>query len=162
MKKLFTVLSFIFFFAGISTAQEYKSAIGGRVGVPLMASYKFFISDPGAIELMAGVQFYGISNYTSFNVAGAYQHHFPIADITGFEWYVGGGAGINFWIFNSNFGDDEAGISPGIQAYGGISYTFENIPLNLTLDIRPGVNLSGIERGFDRGGSFGIRYVINR
>ena len=162
MKKLFTALFFVFLFTGISIGQEYKSAIGGRVGVPLLASYKFFISDPGAIELMAGAQFFGLSNFSTFTVAGAYLHHFPIGDIDGFEWYVGGGAGVNFWIFNSNFIGDEAAISIGANAYGGVSYTFADIPLNLTLDIRPGLHFSGVQRGFDGGGSLGVRYILNR
>ncbi len=161
MKKLLTALCFIFLFSGISIAQEYNSAIGARVGAPFLASYKFFISDQGAIEAMAGFQFYN-ANYSALTVAGAYQHHFPIGSVEGFEWYVGGGLGVNFWLFSSNFGVNEPGVTTGLQGYGGVSYTFANIPLNLTVDVRPSVNFSGIANGFGAGGGLGVRYVINR
>lgn len=81
---------------GSQAQSEYQSAIGGRAGIPIAGSIKHFISRAGALEGYAGF----ISRYgTNVNITlgGMYQHHFPIGDIPGFKWYVGGGALVQFF-----------------------------------------------------------------
>ena len=59
MKKLFfTLVLLVAFFA--ANSQEYKSAIGLRLGYPTSITYKHFISEPGAIEVFAGFRSYSL------------------------------------------------------------------------------------------------------
>jgi hypothetical protein len=60
MKKIALLFSMFFFLtlATQSHAQAYDKALGLRLGYPLAASFKFFISEPGAIEIYAGYRSY--------------------------------------------------------------------------------------------------------
>jgi len=145
MKKIFCTLAVVFAFITVTQAQsDYKNAIGLRFGSGyydvVSASYKTFISDPGALEFNAGFRSYGIIGYSWFNLslAGSYQYHFPIGAVDGLKWFVGGGAIVNF---SSSSYDAYRGVSLGIFPTGGVDYKFSNIPLNLTVDLRPTINI---------------------
>lgn len=143
-------------------AQDYKSAIGLRLGYPVSLSYKTFISEPGAIEGVLG--FRGYSYYSWLNLSAFYQHHFPITSVDGLKWYVGGGASVYYWNYDNDFypNNDFNSISFGIHGVIGLDYKFANIPLNLSLDWIPTVGFGGeFLGGF--GGSYGalsVRYVL--
>ncbi|MCD2423844.1 hypothetical protein LQ567_13795 [Niabella pedocola] len=143
-------------FAAMTTplhAQEKNSkALGIRISshvdyATLAASYKFYISAPGAIELNAGFgqrNRYSIYdgkywNTTGISLSGAYQHHFDIAAVPGLKWFLGGG----LLVFNSfsrqSYYD---GFGAGIFADGGIDYQFTNTPLNLSADFRPVLHIA--------------------
>lgn len=123
----------------------YKNAIGIRFSSfyydVASASFKFHVSDAGAIELNAGVggRNYPHSNghYDAFSLtaAGSYQHHFNINPVPGLRWFIGGGA-IMYNVF-SDGGEDYEGFAFGLFPTGGIDYKFERIPLNLSADLRP-------------------------
>lgn len=148
MKKLLIVPAALFalsFSATSLQAQEggsYKSGIGLRAGGGyydiIAASYKTFITAPGALELNLGFRPYAsvYSSYNQFNLSfsASYQHHFPIGSIEGFKWFVGGGA-TAFNTFSSN--KDFAGFGLGLFPTGGVDYKFNNIPLNVSADFRP-------------------------
>src|SRR6188472_2937298 len=87
MKKIALLFSMLFVLGLTSQlkAQDFQSAIGGRIWYPAAVSYKFFISEPAAIELYAG--FRGYSGYGGFTFGGQYEHHMDISDIEGFQWY---------------------------------------------------------------------------
>lgn len=161
MKKitiLFTML-FVLILCGTSEAQTYKSAIGVRGPYPVAASYKFFISDPAAIELYLG--FYGYSAYGGFTLGGMYQHHFPIGQVPGLSWYIGGGAGLAFWNYrNIVFLDEPGRISFNVNAVGGVDYKFETIPLNVSADFQPTIRIGGYSTGFYPYGGVAARYVL--
>ena len=162
MKNIIFVLFALFFINTDTQAQEYKSAIGARLGIPLSASFKAFISESSAIEIIVGYR--SRSYYSHINVSGAYLHHTPIDAVEGLQWYIGGGASVYIWSYESFFFDDSAtDISFGLQGYGGLDYTFPNIPLNLTLDWTPTIFLNGYGTGFGAGyASIGARYVLAR
>lgn len=121
---------------------DYKRAIGLRAGGGyydiIAASYKTFVTKPGALELNLGFRPYAsvYSSYSQFNLSfsAAYQHHFPIGNIEGFRWFVGGGL-TAFNTFSSN--KDFAGFGLGVFPTGGVDYKFGKIPLNVSADIRP-------------------------
>src|SRR5690606_39964423 len=52
-----------------------------------------FITQPGALEFDLGFRPHSHwgHDWTSVSIAGTYQHHFPIGEIDGFKWFVGGG-----------------------------------------------------------------------
>lgn len=149
---------FVLVLVGTSEAQSYKSAIGVRGPYPAAASYKFFISEPAAIEVYAG--FYGYVGYGGFSGGAMYQHHFPIGQVPGLSWYIGGGAGIVFWNYRG-FVYDDGRISFNVNAVGGVDYKFETIPLNVSADFQPTIRIGGYSTGFYPYGGVAARYVLN-
>ena len=143
MKKLpfvlFVLTSFIV--DNLQAQSEYKSAIGGRVGVPIAGSIKHFISEAGALEGYAGFRDAGSNYYYSgvnITIGGMYQHHFPIADIDGFKWYVGGGALVQFYNVRDNRNtNDYSSTGFALNGVGGVDYKFKGIPLNVSADWMP-------------------------
>ena len=145
------------FVTGISVAgfaqKPYQKAIGLRISpnsyYDLVAvSYKFFISDAGAIELNGGIGVrgyaygvYGSPGYDknvkpfAMSVSGAYQHHFEIpVRGGGLAWFIGGGlTGYNVFSDNGNFN----GFGLGLFPTGGVDYKIPKIPLAVSVDYRP-------------------------
>lgn len=157
-KTLFVLAIAMLAIVGTVSAQSYKSAIGARLGSPFAASYKVFISEPGAIEIFAG--FRGYPGYSWVSANALYQHHSPINGVENLSWYVGGGAGVQFWSWKSNALDANTSIS--IMGVVGLDYKFAEIPLNLSLDWMPTYFLGGYIGGFGGGyGSISARYVLN-
>lgn len=138
-KSLLTLVLILGCFFAAYSQSTYKSAIGLRLGFPVSVSFKQFISDPGAIEVFAGYR--GYASYGWFNAGGLYEHHFPIGSIEGFTWYVGGGAAVYFW--NYDFAGEYSSTTFGILGVGGVDYKFASIPLNLSADIMPAINIGG-------------------
>ena len=164
MKKLSLILAFFgcVLFALPSQAQNFNSAVGLRLGYPWSVTYKKFISESSAIEVFAGTRGSGIlgSGYRWYSVSAAYQIHRPIEELAGLDYYFGAGASAYFW--NFDFATDAASTNFGIQAYGGLSYTFDDMPLNVSIDWIPTFFLNGYNSGFGAGyGSLAIRYVLS-
>lgn len=164
MKKCFFLLTFVFVFVITQLqGQDYKSAVGARLGSPLSISYKTFISEQGALEGYIG--FRGNVSYNWVSISGAYLHHQPleIEDIQNLKWYVGGGGSVMFWNYPNSVVDDFSSTALGIQGYLGLEYTFDDIPLNLTIDWIPTVFVGGnlYINNFGVGyGSLGVRYIL--
>lgn len=161
MKKIFFAAMFLLSMAVAGNAQNYKSAIGARLGYPLSASFKTFINERGAIEAFAG--FRGWTGYRWFNVGATYQHHSSLADVTeGLSWFVGGGASAYFWSFDNGFLNDGAGsTSIGILGIVGLDYKFVDAPVNISVDWMPAVFVNGYGSGFGAGyGGLSVRYVF--
>jgi len=129
----------------------YHSAIGLRIGTGysdlFSASYKLFLSDgPGALELNLGVKppyayagypgypTYANSNITMMSFSASYQYHFPIQALAGLQWFIGGGLTLT-----NTFSDvtGYSGIGLGLFPTGGVDYKFGNIPLDVSVDLRP-------------------------
>lgn len=161
MKKALLTVSVIAVMAVLGSlyGQSYKSAIGARLGVPFAASYKTFITEPGAIEIFAA--FRGSGSYSWVSANGLYQHHFPISGVDNLAWYVGGGAGVQFWNWKGGTALDDSNTSISIMGVIGLDYKFAEIPLNLSLDWMPTYFLGGYIGGFGGGyGSLSARYVL--
>ncbi len=159
--KYLIILPILFFNISALKAQLYNSAAGIRLGVPASLSYKKIIDENKALEGYLGTR--GGSDFRFVNLSGAYQIIQPI-DIGGIEelyYYYGVGPSIYFWSFKEE-GPNQS-VTPGIQGYLGLEYTFEDKPINLTLDWRPSLFLSGHLSGL-RGGylAVGVRYVLSR
>ncbi len=159
--KYFSILTFIFFVSSSLNAQLYDALAGLRLGVPTSISYKKIITDNKAIEGYLGTK--GMDDFRFVNVSGTYQIIQPI-DIGGIEelyYYYGVGASIYFWSFEQE-GPNQR-VTPGIQGYLGLEYTFEDRPINITFDWTPSLFLSGQLSGLrGRYLAIGIRYVLSR
>jgi hypothetical protein len=145
MKKINLVLAFVFTVIGHSFAQStYKSAIGGRLATGyydlFSASYKFYLGDsPEALEFNLGFKPYSAGyNWVNFSTAVSYQYHFDIQPAPGLKWFIGGGLQA-YNSFSSNPAYSGFGLS--IFPTGGLDYKFSEIPLNLSFDFRPNIQL---------------------
>lgn len=172
MKKiLWSTLFFIFCFVGTNLqAQEYQSAVGLRLGSPASISYKTFLGgSQNALEVFAGTKGEKTSVFGSnygwrwFTVGAAYQLHQPLelGDIDALNWYWGFGGSAYFWSFDDGFFADESTTSFAAQGYIGVDYSFENAPINLSLDWVPSFFFNGFGSGFGADyGALSVRYTF--
>src|SRR5690606_36111566 len=166
MKKITLAIVAVLFAAG-AFAQDYKNSIGIRLGsgnYDLAAvAFKTFISAPGALEFDLGFnsEKAGGVKWTNVALSGAYQHHFPIANIEGFKWIVGGGAILSNTFINVDGVD--GGFNMGIFPTGGVDYTLKNAPFAFSADFRPTfhiVNGYDYYSGFYANGGVTARYTF--
>jgi len=134
-------------------AQPYHKGIGLRITPSnsyydlVTASYKFFITDPGAIELNAGFGLKGYGGYYvgnnyyrsskpfNFSISASYQHHFEIpVRGGGLYWFIGGGL-VGYRSFSSDGQFDGFGF--GLFPTGGVDFKIPRIPLAVSADYRP-------------------------
>lgn len=125
-------------FSFISWAQPYQTAIGVRVGFPNQVNFslKHNLGSAWALELNAG------AGYRSAGVDFGFMYHFDIPKPTGMRWYVGGAAdaGVHYnrGAYNPVTGKHQHGhFNTGVSIFGGVEYTFPQIPLNLAVDLGP-------------------------
>lgn len=146
MKKLLCAICVFICVAITSNAQEvggYQRGIGLRAGAGyydiVSASFKAFVTVPGAIELNLGFRpSYSVYGQSHLSFSASYQHHFPIGSIEGLKWFIGGGA-IAYNTFSKY--NDYKGFGVGLFPTGGVDYKFGNIPLNVSADVRPTIGI---------------------
>ena len=123
------ILLFSLVLASTLQAQDYKTALGVRLSndqamVNNSISLKHFLNDRTALEIL-------LSFSDPVAVGALIALHKPFSGAEGLKWYYGGGPYFRFGT-NTNFG-----------AHGvlGLDYKFTNIPLNLSLDWKPELNI---------------------
>lgn len=143
MKKLFyvTLLTGSLFTVGSINAQNsgYKTALGVRLSssnamINNSVSVKHFLNDKMAIE--------GLLSFGDPLAIGALvELHQPMT-ASGLTWYYGGGAYIGF-LKKVNTTTQKTTTDPNFGAQGviGLDYKFNNIPLNISLDWKPELNI---------------------
>lgn len=142
MRQVFLFL-IPFIIATTVKAQDYKTAVGGRFGASSGITLKHFIKDDAALEGILAFRFHG------FNFTGLYEKHFPNAfRVDRLNWYVGAGGNIGI-IERNNYRwydekDDGSALLLGIDGIIGMEYNFEEVPLNISLDWKPMINLTGV------------------
>ena len=160
MKKvIFTAFIALFMYASSVHAQDYKSAIGLRLGYPLSVSYKTFISEKSALEGVVG--FRSFSGYSWINVGGYYQIHNEIPSVDGLRWYYGAGPNVYIWSWDKSFVNPGSNTSIGISGVIGLDYKFNDLPLNVSVDWIPTFFVNGFGSGFGGGyGALAARYTL--
>lgn len=132
-----------------SGSSSYKTALGVKVWDGGGISFKHFVSDNNAVELV------GYFWSKGARITGLYEIHSPISGATGLQWYIGPGAHVGF--YNSKNGD---GAFIGIDGVLGLDYKFSGAPINMSLDWQPSFEF-GDGRGFTGSwGGLGIRYTF--
>jgi len=143
MKKLFyaILLTGSILTVGSVNAQNsgYKTALGVRLSssnamINNSISVKHFLNDKMAIE--------GLLSFGDPLAIGALvELHQPMT-ASGLTWYYGGGAYIGF-LKKVNTTTQKTTTDPNFGAQGviGLDYKFNNIPLNLSLDWKPELNI---------------------
>ena len=110
-------------------AQDYRVGLGVRLSSasPTLnnsVSIKYFMTEQHALE--------GLVSFGSrFGIGALYEVHKPTT-ATGLKWFFGGGAYVGFQDGNTYLGP--TGII-------GLDYKFTNIPLNLSLDWKPELDI---------------------
>lgn len=162
MKIRNVLILFILCLGFYAKSQDYKSAVGLRLGYPLSVCYKTFINEKAALEFVLGYRNTTYWNYIA--IGGYYQHHLPIRSVDGLSWYFGGGASVHFWsyddVYYANF--DYGTTTIGVSGCIGLDYKFKDIPLNISADWIPTFYISSdIYDGFRGGeGALAVRYVL--
>ncbi|MDE0537056.1 hypothetical protein OU788_12685 [Tenacibaculum sp. L6] len=142
-----------------ANAQEISdNAIGLRLGdgdgFGAEISYQRKLSDNNRLELDLGLR--SGNGYDGFKLAGLYQWVWQLDGR--FNWYAGVGGGVGSYSFDSPLsnGDDSETF---IFAAGdvGIEYNFD-IPLMLSLDVRPEFGFGDYRDDLDFDIALGIRY----
>lgn len=162
MKTLKTIFATLFVVAFLSTAnaQDYKSAIGAKLGYGLIGSYKTFLNKKAAIDIFGGIRWGGLA-------AGAYYEiHSPVKSVNKLNWYFGGGASVTTWDYG--YAGYNSYYELGVSGVIGLDYTFEDYPINASVDWAPtivlvdsydypGVNLNRFRSGY---GALSVRYIL--
>jgi hypothetical protein len=167
MKKIVFIL-FILLFVASSNAQMYEKQVGLRLGVTSGISGKIIKNDRTAIEGILGFRDGGIQ------IIGLAESYHPLIKTNTTHWmiYFGGGAHLGYingynrvrrWSNTSGYYYEEqrvAGMVLGVDAVIGTDYTFNRIPITLSLEFKPYLELQDF-RTFDVNFwdvGFGIKY----
>jgi len=155
MKKI--IILIVFLLAGFSIqAQDYQTGIGLRFGLANGLSVKHFLSDATAVEGILTTRWEG------FMVTGLFQVHNQLSP-QGLSWYYGAGAHLGFFGGYDDhpwFDDDRDYMVLGIDGVIGLEYVFSEIPLSISLDWKPAINLSGHSGFWGDDGGLAVRYVF--
>jgi outer membrane protein W len=142
-----------------SLAQNYKTAVGARIGYPLTLSGKYFIDESIAVEANLGLRAFSGYSWVALSAAGL--KHKPLDVLDGLNWYYGAGLSVYFWRFDQ-ITTLSSSSSLGLQGYLGLDYTFKKTPINITLDWTPTFFIKSFTPGLGtRFGGLGIRYTLN-
>jgi len=141
MKKFLLILTISAALCSFSdlNAQNYKTALGLRLSsgaamVNNSVSIKHFITDKTAIE--------GLISFSDPLAIGALvEFHKPFS-VSGLQCFYGGGGYIGFVkTYNPNKLKNETNTNFGAQGIVGLDYKFPSVPLNISLDWKPELNL---------------------
>lgn len=153
MKKTL-LMTFALLVAATAFSQSYKTAIGLRTGTSLGASIKHFISKPGAFEGILDVDLVK-HDEIKIKATGLYEYHFDV-NVDGL--YVYAGAGASAGVHVSGLYSKE--FMMGIDLIGGAEYKFKNVPLALSADWNPRIQLISNPGIKIPNFGFTIRYII--
>jgi hypothetical protein len=139
-----------------ANSQDYRTGIGFRAGVPYGLTVKHFISESNAIEGILASRWGGLV------ITGLYENEHWTGEYPSLNWYWGFGAHIGFWDtgYNPRINDSYTGSVIGVDGILGLEYTFDDFPLNLSLDILPTINLLGSTGWGGINGALSVRYVF--
>jgi len=146
---------------------NYETALGLRTNPWIIGfTIKHFIKGPHAIEGLAYTNYDKRANAT---FTGLYEYHWNVFGQSEWVMYAGGGAHVGFYDkrdfdhdrWADDGFDDGTYFTAGLDGIIGVEYTFKNIPLNLSADLKPYVNFTGGHNFFgEQIGGFSVRYTL--
>ncbi len=152
MKKAIIILLLIAVLSITSYGQDFKTSFGARVGFPYGLTIKHFLDKKNAVEGILGSQWQGLTAVVLLENEH-WTGYYP-----GLNWYWGAGVHAGFWDNNPHVNSTSSKI--GIDGIIGLGYTFDEIPLNLSFDLMPSVNLIGATGWNGINEAISIRYVF--
>lgn len=151
-KKILVIAIVAMGFWGAVNAQVDTRNIGLRLTSGAEVSYQQPLGSSNRLELDLGLTL--DKNYDIFNLAGVYQWVWDLSALTeGFNWYAGAGAAVGLWSASHS-----TELNVGVLGQIGIEYNFSNIPLQLSLDYRPQLDLLHDAGFYGYGVALGVRY----
>lgn len=126
-------------------------------------SYQKALSGTNRLEADLGWRLSHWSNVVK--LTGAYHWVYALED--NFNWYIGPAAGIGLAGYRSGWKHyhdfPQVGLFASVGGQLGLEYNFDEIPLQLSLDLRPQLYLSrSFYSNFDADLGFSIRYILGR
>ena len=131
LKKIFLVTALLLLIgSGKVFSQYYNSAIGVRLGNASGITGKVLFGNKFYLE--------GIftARWDGFNITGLAEIVQPFPDTPGLSWYYGFGANLGFWDDPGDSSSD-TDLNLGADFVLGMEYTFEDVPINLSIDWKP-------------------------
>jgi hypothetical protein len=158
MKKLILLFAVFVTFTFAASAQEIADkAIGLRLGdddgFGAEISYQRALGDNNRLELDLGIR--SGNNYDGFKLTGLYQWVWHLDG--SFNWYAGAGGGVGSYSVDVPGGEDFDDTFLFLAGDVGIEYNFD-IPLQLSLDIRPELGFGDFRDDVGIDLALGIRY----
>ncbi len=149
MKKI-KLLFILLIFAGIGMKAQ-ETGVGIIVGEPTGLSIKHWVSQTNAVD---GAMAWSFAHGGSLYLHADYLHHyFDIVDISVGKMPI-------YWGLGGKIVLKEDLVLGGHVPLG-ISYIFDDTPLDAFIEIRPGINIFP-ESEFDMSGGIGIRYYFDK
>jgi len=152
-KRIGLLFVFLVLFFSAKSQEDYIQAIGLRGGLYSGITYKTFLNDQIAFEGMLTTRYKGV------HITGIVEFQRPLLDVRTLYWYYGVGSHIGFYDQSISNAYDDYVI--GIDGIIGVEYTFEDYPLNLSLDWNPMINLLGDFPVYNSVG-LSVRYCITQ
>ncbi len=156
MKTKIITLFVLLCLATTSFSQNYNTGIGLRCGYYNGLTIKHFTSHNTAFEGLITSRWGGVELTGLYEV----QNNFP--GMEQLSAYLGFGAHVGFWN-----GDHTSWGTPGTQyttigldGILGLEYSFRILPINLSIDWKPEMNLIGYTGFWYDGGALSIRYIF--
>lgn len=158
MKKLILLFAVFATFTFAASAQEIAdNAIGLRLGdddgFGAEISYQRALGENNRLELDLGIR--SGNNYDGFKLTGLYQWVWHLDG--SFNWYAGAGGGVGSYSVDLPGGEDFDDTFLFVAGDVGIEYNFD-IPLQLSLDIRPELGFGDFRDDVGIDLALGIRY----
>ena len=135
VKKLVTTVILLVLFSQTNVfSQYYGSAVGLRLGDASGITGKVLLGNKTYLEAILTTRWGGI------NITALAEISQNLHDTPGLAWYYGFGANIGFWE-DPDEQPKETDLFIGIDGIVGMEYTFETIPINLSIDWKPYFNI---------------------
>lgn len=142
VKKFFIV--FFFFFMGLNStvfSQQYAGSFGLRLGTPIGATGKLFLSEWIAVEGIFA------SSWDGFSATALLQKHYLVKRRTPLFGYFGAGAHVGFWDSNAPWVDSNVGQTIfGIDAVLGMEYVMDDAPFTVSVDWIPAFHINASKK----------------
>ncbi len=159
LKRILIFTALLLGTIGTIQSQEFsKNALGLRLGdndgFGAEISYQRGLTDNNRLEFDLGWRDFNFGN--AIKIAGIYQWVFNLDK--GFNWYVGPGGGIGLIDYdNDTIYNDSSDSYFFIAGDIGIEYNFD-IPLLISLDLRPEIGFGDVNDDLDFDIGLGVRY----
>ncbi|MCB0395612.1 MAG: hypothetical protein KDD36_03100 [Flavobacteriales bacterium] len=139
MKRLVTIF-ILCLTLGIASAQDYSTGIGLRFGFFNGITVKHFVQPSRSLEGIITTRWKG------YQLTGLYQWHFDTG-MSNLYWFLGAGVHTGFYN-NGGYYYDRHGkyynktVTPvGVDGVAGLEFVFPSVPITLTFDARPFIEL---------------------
>jgi len=147
-----TILLTMFLLPLCLFGQDYERAAGVRLGVTSGVTYKKFVTETEAVEMIVS----GRRNGTQFTALYEFHRPMEVAFNENFFFYYGIGAHVGFEEFDDlkkvlisedpvDFVYEEKGyFAMGVDVIGGVEYRYLSVPMTIAFEIKPYVNFIGM------------------